>query len=159
MPPGVQLGAVGGLAQRVRGICGLLGGAGQLGDQDLKAEVGRGDCRPGVVGPRLGLQLVLGACLGEGQTLPMEHRRAVRVQGGSEVGDGAELVLAVAVGALFGACGTCRAVLEESGGQGAGEDRARQRWKAIWTSGVGSSRVVGFGGEASGRRGTRRRLR
>ncbi|MGW7824936.1 hypothetical protein ACWGLF_44555 [Streptomyces puniciscabiei] len=37
MPPGVQLGPVAGLAQRVRGICGLLGGAGQLGDQDLKA--------------------------------------------------------------------------------------------------------------------------
>lgn len=53
--------------------------------------------------------------------LPMEHRRAVRVQGGREVGDGAELVLAVAVGALLGACGACRAVLEESGGQGAGE--------------------------------------
>ncbi|GAA2690513.1 hypothetical protein GCM10009864_75810 [Streptomyces lunalinharesii] len=45
----------------------------------------------------------------------------MRVQGGREVGDGAELVLAVAVGALLDACSACRTVLEESGGQGAGE--------------------------------------
>ncbi|PBC87039.1 hypothetical protein SAMN05216511_0077 [Streptomyces sp. KS_16] len=69
---------------------------------------GRGDCRPGVVGPRPGLQLVLGACLGQGQTLPMEHRRVVRVQGGREVGDDAESVLAaglapVAVDEFLGA--------------------------------------------------------
>ncbi|MGW0703053.1 hypothetical protein ACWD0A_27820 [Streptomyces sp. NPDC002867] len=73
------------------------------------------------MGPRLGLQLVLGAFLAQGQTLPMEHRRAVRVQGGRDVGDGAELVLAVAVDALLDACGACRTVLEESGGQGAVE--------------------------------------
>ncbi|MBT2452587.1 hypothetical protein J7F03_37190 [Streptomyces sp. ISL-43] len=138
MPPGVQLGAAGGLAQRVHGICGLPGGAGQFGDQNLKADVGRGNRRPGVVGPRLGLQLVLGARLCQGQTLAMEHRRAMRVQSGREVGDGTELVLAVAVGALLGACGACgacRTVLEESGGQGAGEgaEYGNDR-RPYWTS-------------------------
>ncbi|SED74353.1 hypothetical protein SAMN05428945_5365 [Streptomyces sp. 2224.1] len=73
-----------------------------------RRRMGRGDCRPGVVGPRPGLQLVLGACLGQGQTLPMEHRRVVRVQGGREVGDDAESVLAaglapVAVDEFLGA--------------------------------------------------------
>ncbi|MFI1647563.1 hypothetical protein ACH4XT_11575 [Streptomyces avidinii] len=43
------------------------------------------------------------------------------LRGGREVGDGAELVLAVAVGALLGECGACRTVLEEPGGQGTGE--------------------------------------
>ncbi|MFE4638167.1 hypothetical protein ACFRJ1_33020 [Streptomyces sp. NPDC056773] len=51
----------------------------------------------------------------------MEHRRPVRVQGGGEGGDGAELVLAVTFDALLGTCGACRTVLEDSGGQGPGE--------------------------------------
>ncbi|MFI5808482.1 hypothetical protein [Streptomyces sp. NPDC051561] len=121
MPPGVQLGPIDYFAQCVRGVCGLLGGAGQRGHQDLKADVGRGDCRPRLVGSRLGLQVVLGVCLGQGQTPPVEHCRAVRVQGGGEFGDGAELVLAVAFGALLGACCACQTVLEESGGQGTGK--------------------------------------
>ncbi|WP_435260597.1 hypothetical protein [Streptomyces sp. 1222.5] len=48
------------------------------------------------MGLRLSLQLVDSACFGQGQTFPMEHRRAVGIQGGHEIGEGAELVLAVA---------------------------------------------------------------
>lgn len=70
------------------------------------APAGRSTAAGRQAGTGMALQLVLGACFGEGQALP---------------GDGAELVLAVVVSAFLGACGACRTVLEESGGQGPGE--------------------------------------